>query len=66
MKKITEIRKEKPYYFVSINGENLFESERMTECKEFLIKYIKEHKQEIIEEENQYDYFIGMYNIDIM
>lgn len=66
MKKLTDIRNEKPYYFVCVCGDCLFESESITECKNFLCKYVKEHKKEIEENNNEYDYFIGMYNIDIM
>ena len=66
MKPVKEIRREYPYYFVSIKGENLFESADIEACKEFLIGYIKHHKQQMIEEDQLYNYFIGMYSIDIM
>lgn len=66
MKKITEIKKEKPYYFVSINDEVPFESESITDCKNFLAKYVKEHKKEIEENDNAYDFFVGMYSITLM
>lgn len=64
MKKLTEIRNEKACYFVSINGEVPFESESIKECKEYLINYIKNNKEEI-KENGTYNYFVGMFNIDI-
>ncbi len=66
MKTLTQIKKEKPYYFVSINGQNELESESITECKNYLLKYMKEHKKEIEENGNEWDYYIGMYSICIM
>ena len=66
MKKLTDVRNEKPYYFVSVNGEILIESESITECKKALCKYVREHKKEIEENDDAYNYFIGMYSIDIM
>lgn len=65
LKSITEIRNEKPYYFVCIHGSNLFESESFTECKDFLANYLKEHKKEILKEKEFYEYYIGMYSIAI-
>lgn len=62
MKKISEIRKAKPEYFVAIDDVVEFESESITECKNYLCSYIKEHKSEI---ENEGNYYIGMFNIDI-
>lgn len=66
MKTLTQIKREKPYYFVSINGVNEFESESIIECKNYLTNYAKEHKKEIEENGNEYDYYIGMYSICIM
>lgn len=66
MKKITQIKNERAYYFVSIKGVNLFESESLNECKKFLCDYIKGHKKEIEEENELYNYYIGMYSICIM
>lgn len=65
MKKITEIRKEIPQYFVCINGSNEFESTSINDCKDFLIKHLKELKENGIKIENTYDYYIGMYSISI-
>lgn len=62
MKTAKEIRIEAPYYFVSIEGTNEFESFDLEACKEFLINYLSKHSKEI---EETYRYFIGMYNIDI-
>lgn len=62
MKKLTELRKEKPYYFVSVDGKILFESEKVGECKDFLCDYIKNNKGTI----DVYETYIGMYNIDII
>lgn len=64
MKKITEIKKERAYYFVSIDGLSEFESESLNDCKKYLCDYVKTHKAEI-EENGDYNYFIGMYNIGI-
>lgn len=66
MKSAREIKKDYPYYFVCIKGQNLFESADVEACKDFLIGYIKNHKQQMIQEGQLYDYFIGMYSIDIM
>ena len=66
MKKLTEIRNEKATYFVCINGDIPFESDTLTECKQYLINYIKENKKDMIQENELYNYYIGMYNIDIM
>lgn len=65
MKKLTEIRKEKAIYFVSINGENKFESESLKKCKEWLCTFLDYYKRHKIEIKNTYDYFIGMYSITI-
>lgn len=65
MKKLTEIRQERPYYFVSIGGNILFEDDSFTNCKNYLINYIKEHKEEMLEKDELYNYYIGMYSISI-
>lgn len=65
MKKLTEIKNERAYYYVNGKDGILFESESITECKKYLCKYIKEHKNEM-EKDGLYIYFIGMYAIDIM
>lgn len=64
MKKLTNIRNEKACYFVCINGDIPFESENLKECKNYMCNFIKEHKKEI-EENGTYNYYIGMFNIDI-
>ena len=66
MKKLTNIRNEKPLYYVCIDGNNEFESESLKECKDYLLKFLKamkENKIKILDEEN---FYIGMYNIDII
>lgn len=65
MKTITSIRNEKPVYFVCINGVNEFEGYSITECKDYLIKFLKAIKENGIKIENTYDYYIGMYTITI-
>ena len=65
MKTVTQIRTEKPFYFVSIEGQNLFESESLKECKDFLINQLKVYKENKIKILETYNYFIGMYNIGI-
>ena len=65
MKSITNIIREKPVYFVCINGINEYESNNLTDCKKFLANFLKDMKINGIKIENTYDYFIGMYNIDI-
>lgn len=65
MKKLTEIRKDIPQYFVCINGINEFESTSIHDCKDFLIKHLKALKENGIKIENTYDYYIGMYTITI-
>lgn len=57
------IKKEKPYYFVSINGNIMYESESFTECKKFLRDEIRHNIDSIIENDNLYEYYIGMYSI---
>lgn len=66
MKKLTEIKNERAYYYVNTKDGILFESESITECKKYLCEHIKEHKKEIEEENELYEYFIGMYSINIM
>ena len=65
MKTITEIKKEKPQYFVCINGTNEFESTSLNDCKEFLCKVLKSYKENGIKIMNEYDFYIGMYSIII-
>ncbi len=65
MKALTSIRNEKPTYYVCIDGENVFEGNSVTECKNYLIKYLKAIKENGIKIENTYDYYIGMYAISI-
>ena len=65
MKTPAQIRSEKPFYFVSIEGQNLFESESLKECKDFLINQLKVYRMNKIKILDTYNYFIGMYNIDI-
>lgn len=65
MKKLTKIRSEKACYYVCINGDIPFESESIKECKEYLINYIKNNKEEI-EENGLYEYYVGMYSINIL
>lgn len=62
--KFNSNQKWKTLLFCKYWREILFESESLRECKEWLISYIKEHKEEM-EENETYNYFIGMYNIDI-
>ena len=64
MKKLTEIRNEKAVYFVCIDGSVPFESDSLSECKQYLINYIKENKKEM-QENGEYNYYIGMYSISI-
>lgn len=63
MKTLTNIKKEKPTYFVCVNGSNEFESYSITECKKFLCDLLKSIKDDEIE--NTCDYYIGMYSITI-
>lgn len=62
MKTLTELRKTKATYFVCVDGECPFESESLTECKNWLCDYLKHNK---IDEDESYRCFIGMYNIDL-
>lgn len=65
MKTMTDIKNEKPVYYVCIDGKNYLESFSIKECKEFLIKYLKSLKKNGIKILNTWDYYIGMYSIDI-
>lgn len=65
MKSITNIKNQKPEYYVCINGINEFESNSLTECKKFMCDFLKSIKENGIKIENTYDYYIGMYSIDI-
>lgn len=65
MKTLTSIKSEKPIYYVCIDGKDVFEGYSITECKNYLIKYLKSIKENGIKIENTYDYYIGMYSITI-
>lgn len=65
MKTITEIRNEKPLYYVCVNGSNEFESYSIKECKNWLADFLKECKHCCLEIEDSYNYYIGMYSITI-
>lgn len=65
MKKLTEIKNEKAVYFVSVEGENVFESESLTICKQILCDILKICKNNGIKIMNTYNYYIGMYSITI-
>ena len=64
MKPLQFIRVEKPYYYVCIDGVNEFESPSIKECKNYLIKYLKDLELKGLQIENENDYYIGMYNIE--
>ena len=64
LKTAKQIKKEKPYYYVDCDGEVPFESESLDECKEFMIIYIENHKEEV--ENKPYAYNICMYNINVL
>lgn len=66
MKKTTEIKNERAYYYVNTKDGITFESESITECKKYLCNYIKAHKKEIEKENELWEYYIGMYAICIM
>ena len=63
---IKKLEKEEAYYFVNIKGISEFESYDFESCKEYLKKYLEDHMQEINEEKNYYDYYIGMFSICMM
>ncbi len=63
LKTATQIKKERPYYYVECYGDYLFESESLAECKCFMIRYIESHKEEV--EAEPYEYYIGMYSIGV-
>lgn len=63
MKTLTEIKKERPCYFVSINGCNEYECDTISECKQLVAEFVKEHKEEC--KNGEYDIYIGMYNITV-
>lgn len=65
LKATNKIKRERPYYFVCVNGSILFESELISECKAYLKEAIKENEDKILEDENFYDYYIGMYSITL-
>ena len=65
MKSITDIRNERPLYFVCVDGSNKFESYSLTECKNWLADYLKVLKHNGIKIEDTYNYYIGMYSITI-
>lgn len=61
LKTATQIKKERAYYYVECNSTVVFESESLAECKNYMAQYIKDHKEEVMEE--PYNYNICMYNI---
>jgi hypothetical protein len=61
LKTSTQIKKERPCYYVDCNGVVVFESESLTKCKECLAEYIEGHKEEV--EAKPYNYNICMFSI---
>ena len=56
----------KPCYFVCVSGDVVFESESLAECKRQLKIILKNHYEGITSGVlNEYDYFVGMYNISL-
>lgn len=65
MKKLNEIKSEKPIYFVCINGVNEFESSSLASCKKILCDTLKMLRKNGIKIMDTYNYYIGMYSITI-
>lgn len=59
------VSSKKASYFVCVNGDCIFESDSLSECKKELLKAVKKGIKEEGMNFCASDYFVGMYNIDL-